>query len=603
MKQAVKEKRFRNLLKEIKELENLHECLQNKDIDAENVVEEDKHALDIALLEHQINYWKSYTKGDVKYECNAVRSYKTDPVAFIERELMIFNPDLDPPETHFFLYKFQRDFINDHLYPAYRNNESLLDEKTRQMGMSWLYCAFALWGILFDRNFTGFMLSKKEKLVDDGGDHSTKDSLFGKIRYMYDSLSDEFKRYYKQVCRSLEVKEILTFKSLRILNEITGAYMVGSSANIDAGRGGTYKFAMWDETASTPKSEVIFQAFKLAGRCKCYNSTVRGRGNVFARLRWDETKPVEVVTLHWSQHPRRVEGLKRNEENKLTSDWYENECKGLTKTQIGQELDIDYETSVEGRIYGSFDRKVHFQEFEWIEDWRDKSIIAWDLGISDEMFGVVLQADGQGGFVAVDEICGEDKDVRFYIDLLCGVEPAEFKFMTPINKRPYQEFLIRSRDRRYKFLLNVAGPDVLQRSVTSKRSVMKQFTKAGQLAYDPITGKIVNRRYVDLRMQALTGFRILDRITEVKKLINPLHNRVVISSTRCPKLWERLVNYKWNKDAEGQNREVPDHNWASHGSDAFGYGILYFIRKRKIGILPGDTHIRRGNGPIPNRPR
>jgi len=373
--------------------------------------------------------------------------------------------------------------------------------------------------------------------------------------------------------------------------------MVGSSANIDAGRGGTYKFAFWDEVASTPKSEVIFQAFKLAGRCKCYNSTVRGRGNVFARLRWDETNPVKVTTIHWSQHPFRVEGLTRNEEGKLTSEWYDHECRGMTKTQIGQELDIDYEISVEGRIYGAFDRKIHYQKLDYNPVWKDRTIIAWDLGISDEMFAVVMQADGMGNFGVVDELYGEDFDVRFYIDLVCGIEPAEFKFMTPINKRPYEEFLARAREHEYRFLLNVAGPDVVQRSITSKRSVMKQFQQAGQLAYSD--SGIVNRRYVNLRMIPLTGYRILDRITEVKKVINPMHNRVIISDS-CPKLWERLVNYKWNQDPEGQNRQVPLHDWASHGSDAFGYGILYYIRQLKISTVLGNTPQSNG-GVIPER--
>lgn len=537
---------------------------------------------------------------EIRFQQQGLDLYFDDPVAFIERELHIFNPDLTPPHRRFILYKYQRDFIQNDLYPAYKAGESILDEKTRQMGLSWLYCAFSLWGMLFDKNFTGFMVSRKEALVDDGGDHSTKDSLFGKLRYMYDKLSASFRRKYREHFDAAKKADIISFKSLRIVNEITGAYMVGSSANIDAGRGGTYKFAFWDEVASTPRSEIIFQAFKLAGRCKCYNSTVRGRGNVFARLRWDDTKPVKVVTIHWAQHPRRVSGLHRDEEGKLTSDWYANECKGLTKTQIGQELDIDYEISVQGRVYPALDRKVHFKHLDYNPEWKSRTIVAWDLGISDEMFAVVIQADGQGGFGVVDELYGEDQDVRFYIDLMCGVEPAEFKFMTPINRRPYEEFLKRSRDRQYKFLLNVAGPDAVQRSVTSKRSVVKQFTQAGQLAFNDDTGRTVNRRYVNLRMVPLTGYRILDRITEVKKVINPLHNRVIISDN-CPKLWERLVNYKWNQDPEGRNREVPLHDWASHGSDAFGYGILYYIRHLKVGTLPGNTKVDRKGGPIPGR--
>lgn len=582
------------LVDKIKMYQQTYSTLLKSDMSKSDVPEIDSHELKLSLIEGEIDYL-STIKRYPKDWCNGIRLYEIDPVAFIEREVKIFNQDWEPAENPFHLFKYQRDFINDNLYPAYLNKGSLLDEKTRQMGMSWIYAAFALWGMLFDRSFTGFMLSKVEYLVDDGGEKSTLNSLFGKIKYMYDTLSDEFMSFYTKVYGDRSIDKILTFKHLRIVNTITRAYLVGSSANIDAGRGGSYKFAFWDETAGTPKSEQIYAAFKLAGRCKCYNSTVRGRGNVFARLRWDETHPVKVVSLHWSQHPERVKNLRRTEDGKLTSDWYANECKGLTESQIGQELDIDYEISVEGRIYKALDRKIHHKDFEWCEEWKDRSIISWDLGVSDEMFATVFQADNQGEFVAVDELCGEDKDIRFYIDLIMGVRPAEFEFMTPITKKPYEDFLKRAHDREYRFLMNVAGADVLQRSVTSKRSVMKQFTTAGQLAYNSVDGKINNRRYINLRMTPLTGFRILDRITEVKRLINPNFNKVIIS-TACPKLWERLVNYKWCQDPDNQNKETPDHNWASHGADSFGYGILYYMRKIKVGSRPGDTQIKKQSG-------
>jgi len=193
----------------------LRDELLKADIKTMGVVDRDKHELELNLCNHHIRRIEAMTsrvtpKGEI-FAFNGLKLYKTDPVAFIELELHIFNPDLEPANIPFHLFKYQRDFVYKDLYPAYLKKDSILDEKTRQMGLSWLYCAFSLWGILFDRGFTGFMLSKKEALVDDGGDKSTKDSLFGKIRYMYDTLSDEFKAQYKAFMSSPDGEDILAF--------------------------------------------------------------------------------------------------------------------------------------------------------------------------------------------------------------------------------------------------------------------------------------------------------------------------------------------------------------------------------------------------------
>ncbi|RPJ09589.1 MAG: hypothetical protein EHM36_04165, partial [Deltaproteobacteria bacterium] len=152
--------------------------------------------------------------------------YSSNPVSFIEECCWIFNPDLVPATIPFKLYGYQKDFVLK-LHAKYRQLDTsdkhhLLDEKTRQMGMSWLYMAFFLWAILFDPGFSGFVMSYKEDLVDDGGAESTKDSLLGKLRFMYEHLPERF-------------AGLLRFKYLRVSNHRTGAYLVGSSANINAG--------------------------------------------------------------------------------------------------------------------------------------------------------------------------------------------------------------------------------------------------------------------------------------------------------------------------------------------------------------------------------
>lgn len=494
-----------------------------------------------------------------------VEDYVSNPAEFIRKECWIFNPEKDPPVVPFDLFPYQEEFIQD-LHYDYQKQKDVLDEKSRQMGLSWLYMAFFLWGLLYDRSFTGFTMSYKETLVDDGGSESTVNSLFGKLRFMYERLKKS--------------PALLRFKYLRVTNKATGAYLVGESTNPNAGRGGTYKIGLWDETASTPKSEVIFPAFHQAVRCRCFNSTVRGKGNVFSRLRWDPNSGVDIKTFHWTLHPEKSEEKERVD-GKWTSPWYEQQCRELTPSQVAQELDIDYETSAEGRVYGKLSSQVHVKDIEFNPAWTERSIIAWDLGVSDETFGIVLQQDNQGNIAVVDEVVGTDEEIRFYISLVCGVEPKEFSFMQNERKKTFTDFLKRAREFQYKRLTQVAGPDAVQRSITSKRSVKDQFLRAVELGRDVGSGRLTDRRYTNMRMIALTGYKIMDRIVAVKKVIDPVRNRVIISK-RCVNLWERLMNYKWSQSSEGTNKETPEHDWASHGADAFGYGVLYLTRHRAV---------------------
>ncbi len=544
--------------------------------------------LKISIAEDEIGNGIEFLLDEIKGKEKAkeVEQYKNDPAGFINDRCWIFNPEKDPAVFRFKLYDYQKDFIRDDIYPAYKNQEDILDEKSRQMGFSWLYMAFFLWGLLFNEGFSGFAMSYKERLVDDGGSESSIDSLFGKLRFLYDNLhreeSDEFEF------------DTLHFKFLRIVNRRTGAYLIGESCNVNAGRGGTYSFGLWDEVASTPKSERIHPSFHQAVRCRCYNSTVRGKGNVFARLRHDANVNIKKLTFHWSLHPDKSVGLIKDEDGKYSSPWYRNECLSLTPTQVAQELDIDYEASVEGRIYTKFQRAVHVRPLDFNPEWKSSSIISWDLGVADETVGTVMQMDNQGNIGIVDEIVGTDEEIRFYIALICGVQPPEFKFLPAEKRKVVTPFLFRARQYGYGDLINVAGPDSLQRSITSKASVVQQFRTAGRLGRDERTGRITDRRYKNLQIIPLTGYRVMDRVVETKKIMDPNRNHLIVSE-RCVNTIECLLNYQWSQTAEGTNRESPEHNWASHSADSVGMGVLWYMKHRKPGRKPpvGDRISRR----------
>ena len=158
------------------------------------------------------------------------------------------------------------------------------------MGDSWLMVALALYTLRYWRNFQALFISRKEQKVDDGGQNSTPDSLFGKIRFMHEHLRGEN-------------AFPLEFRHLSIVNPDLGGSIIGEAATTEAGRGGTYLYGLWDETAATEHSLAIHKAFAQAVRCPHYLSTPQGQSNFFALSRRFEI--LRQVRHHWTSHPQK----------------------------------------------------------------------------------------------------------------------------------------------------------------------------------------------------------------------------------------------------------------------------------------------------------
>jgi transposase-like protein len=108
---------------------------------------------------------------------------------------------------------------------------------------------------------------EKGPSVADGGQNSTTDSLHGKIRFMYERLvADE--------TFPLEIKH------LSLVNRVSGAIVIGEAASPNAGRGGTFLYGLWDETASTEHGHAIYAAREQAVRCPRYLSPLDPSSNI-----------------------------------------------------------------------------------------------------------------------------------------------------------------------------------------------------------------------------------------------------------------------------------------------------------------------------------
>ena len=253
-------------------------------------------------------------------------------------------------------------------WDAFDAHDDVVLAKTRQMTVSWAVMAGYLYELLFRFDSQMLVISRKEKLVDDGGGNSTYASLLGKIRFMYDRLPEWMRR-----------DAPLEFSFLKIHNPATGSSVIGESSSPRAGAGASFRRAVLDEAAFIPRSEQVFGAVRSA----CPNglalvSTPDGKGNLFYRLWSSDTSRARVIRMHWSEHPGRRCDCAPGEHRGC---WYARQLETMTPLQVARELDISFEASVAGRVwYGwSDDFVADVPMLDGPTIWR-----GWDFGVGDQ---------------------------------------------------------------------------------------------------------------------------------------------------------------------------------------------------------------------------
>jgi hypothetical protein len=107
-------------------------------------------------------------KAKNKIQREMIKCYQ-DPVYFIESYLYTekneaFFSERIGKMVPYLLFDYQVQAVDDTI-ACIEKKERIFLEKSRQMGISWLYCAIALWGWLF-RDWKILFLSQKEDFVD-----------------------------------------------------------------------------------------------------------------------------------------------------------------------------------------------------------------------------------------------------------------------------------------------------------------------------------------------------------------------------------------------------------------------------------------------------
>lgn len=275
--------------------------------------------------------------------------YSTRPVEFIMDWLDTYDPRRSPNHEKvelrgekwmpFIFFTKQEDMVL-FLDELRRDQQCGLIEKSRDMGATWIACAYSVWSFLFISSDSLGWGSRKEMLVDSLGD---PDSIFEKMRLML--------RRMPAIWLPKGWSENRHTKKLSLINPEIGSNITGEAGD-SIGRGGRKSMYYKDEAAHYEHPEKTESALGDNTNVQVDISSVNGLGNVFHRRRehginWHRGAKIEsgfvrVFVMDWKDHPNK------------TQQWYDErkakyEREGMAHV-FAQEVDRNYSAAISNTV-------------------------------------------------------------------------------------------------------------------------------------------------------------------------------------------------------------------------------------------------------------
>lgn len=239
------------------------------------------------------------------------------PGYFIKKYCFIQHPQRG--KILFGLYPFQEEALH-----TFFDNDFNIILKSRQLGISTLVAAYALWLILFNNDKNVLVVATKQEVAKN---------LVLKVRVMFDNLPTWMINLANAT--SIEDNKL----SLRLTN---GSQIKAVASTGDSGRSEALSMLIIDEAAFIEENKVsslwtsTSQTLATGGKAIVL-STPNGTGNWFHKMYTDaETTPnhkFKTTKLPWYVHPER------------DSNWRKEQDELLGARMAAQECDCDFSTS------------------------------------------------------------------------------------------------------------------------------------------------------------------------------------------------------------------------------------------------------------------
>lgn len=462
-----------------------------------------------------------------KHEFDLVRC-EYDPVYFITKYCYTLDPK-DAKHKTKLIPKWE--YVITLIENIHANQNNLI-EKTRQMIVSWITQAYNVWGLLFGNGYAALNLSRKEDLVDD----KTHNSLFGKMRFIFEHLPE----WMIEARFGEAVRSDGAIRYLRAQNERYDNSIIGESANIGAGRGGSFSKVFADEFGFVDRSESVYSSFDDAcptGKNLITTPPFKGKKCAFYRLREGSLRQIndfKIIRIHWTQHPYR------------NKEWYQKASQGKTDDEVARELDIDWNIAVKGRIYDRWDASKHIIKYQY------QSVLPLDLdfdfGIGESPVSIGISQDLPDGKTVYF------RDIEFYGLTVDEIMP---KLTAQIEKIGYTG--------KFKNLRCWGDPSGKAKGATGK-SWITEFRK-----YDIIIQYTTNQQKRDLEY----GHLIVNKMIAQDQLLCTENCHITIDS---------LESYKRKTDTEGNvlDSMLISDDWAKHRADGIRYKAINTRLKKEF---------------------
>lgn len=451
---------------------------------------------------------------------------------------------LEIQDMPFMLFDYQKEAV-DEIWRCIVEGKKVFIEKSRQLGLSWIICGIFLYGFLFHgHKYTMITMTQDE--LDKTWDI---DSLFEKIRYMIRLLPGWMLPEWFSKEAGTQYNQSGTISHPKGTGSINGK----TGGKPDAGRWGTRNATFLDEMASLTYARQINMSIGSSSPCVIYNSTPKGEFNEFFEMRKKAMLgEIEGLRYHWTEHPF------------YNTAWHEWYCRGKSEEAIAQELEIDYNVAVKGRVYQNFKSlesggDVTFGDFEYNPSLPVYYSIDNSHGWSDPHAVIVWQTDYK-----------TDKwTVIDWIEVNCSVdEMAEF-----LAKQPRQGFHMDDevyefyqRYLNYKKGIYIADPYDTD-STINDATIRQKYAKVGIHLY---------KKDSDLK-QSTVEQRIQDTKSNLHrfKVSNSCKGFIsAVSNARYPEQKSDIIN-------STQAKTKPIHDQTSHYRTSMEYFVDYYLNEEK----------------------
>mgnify|MGYP001468216594 FL=1 len=432
-----------------------------------------------------------------------------DPIYFFNKYVKIQHPTRG--SIPFKTYPFQDDCVND--FQSHRFNIVL---KSRQLGLSTITAAYAMWMVLFHKDKNVLVIATKLAVAQN---------FIRKCKFLLAS------------CPKWLILPQIVKNNSQALEFNNGSVIKAIPTSEDAGRSEALSLLIVDEAAFVRNFDTLWTGLYptlSTGGEAIILSTPNGVGGQYYDLYVLADKGENVfnpIKLPWDVHPERDDA------------WFENETKNMSQKQIAQELLCDFAAS--GETF------LRVEDIEYIREWirtpvdrwgPDMGVWVWDYPLSEKKY--VISADVSRGDA-------NDYSTFHVIDTEASAIVAEYQGKLPPDRfaqllaeagRRYNEALLCPENNSYGYAV------IMKLNELDYRNLYFQNEKD---RYNYMYGD-KNIAKIGFQTNSKTRAQILTKLEEVLRT-----KQVKIRSSR---LYEELKTFVWKNGKaqamKGQNDDL-----------------------------------------------